>query len=273
MARRDPSDPSGRGVHAGWAWAWPLNRRVLYNRASADANGNPWDPNRLLVKWNGTSWVGNDVPDFTATLPPSKGAGAFIMNNDGLGGLFCLNRLVDGPFPEHYEPFETPISTNPLHPKQITNPITRVFKDDLARLGDAEQFPYVGTTYSITEHFHFWTQHVLINSIIQPEQFVELSENLANKKGIKLGDMVKVSSNRGYIKAKAVITKRLPTLTVDGKEIETVGVPIVFGYTGKTRKGFLINALTPHLGDANSQTPEYKAFLVNIEKISNPSAA
>ncbi|MDF7666828.1 formate dehydrogenase-N subunit alpha [Orbaceae bacterium ESL0727] len=273
MARRDPSDPSGKGVHPGWSWAWPLNRRVLYNRASADAKGNPWDPNRLLVKWDGSSWVGNDVADFTATLSPEKGAGAFIMNNDGLGGLFCVNRLVDGPFPEHYEPFETPISTNPLHPKQINNPVTRVFKEDLARLGNAEEFPYVGTTYSITEHFHFWTQHSIINTITQPEQFIEMSENLANKKGIKLGDVVKVSSYRGYIKAKAVITKRLPTLTVDGKEVETIGIPIVFGYTGVGKKGFLINALTPHLGDANSQTPEYKAFLVNIEKVSNSSAA
>ncbi|QIQ22293.1 formate dehydrogenase-N subunit alpha [Zophobihabitans entericus] len=268
MARRDPSDPSGKGIHAGWAWAWPMNRRVLYNRASADANGKPWDPNRVLIKWDGSSWTGNDIPDFTATLPPSSGAGAFIMNNDGLGGLFCLNRLVDGPFPEHYEPFETPISTNPLHPKQISSPAARVFPEDLARLGTAENFPYVATTYSITEHFHFWTQHARINAITQPEQFIEMSENLANKKGIKLGDTVKVSSNRGYVKAKAVVTKRLPTLMVNGKEVETIGVPIVWGFTGQTKKGFLTNGLTPHLGDANSQTPEYKSFLVNIEKIS-----
>ncbi|WP_082205164.1 formate dehydrogenase-N subunit alpha [Gilliamella apicola] len=267
MARRDPSDPSGKGIHAGWAWAWPMNRRVLYNRASADENGKPWDPNRVLIKWNGTNWDGNDVADFTGTLSPSSGAGAFIMNNDGLGGLFCLNRLVDGPFPEHYEPFETPISNNPMHPKQVNSPVARAFKEDLARLGKADEFPYVGTTYSITEHFHFWTQHARLASITQPEQFIELSENLANKKGIKLGDTVKVTSYRGYIKAKAVVTKRLPTLTVDGKEIETIGIPIVWGFTGQTKKGFLVNELTPHLGDANSQTPEYKSFLVNIEKV------
>ncbi|WP_392565983.1 formate dehydrogenase-N subunit alpha [Utexia brackfieldae] len=268
MARRDPSDPSGKGVHSGWAWSWPLNRRVLYNRASADANGQPLDPNRVLVKWDGSSWVGNDIPDFTATLPPSKGAGAFIMNNDGLGGLFCLNRLVDGPFPEHYEPFESPIGTNPLHPNQVTNPATRVFPEDLARLGKADKFPYVATTYSLTEHFHFWTQHSLINVIAQPEQFIEISESLAKQKGIALGDLVEVSSNRGSIKAKAVVTKRIPTLTINGQEVETVGVPITWGFTGLIKKGFLINALTPSLGDANSQTPEYKSFLVNIEKIS-----
>lgn len=269
MARRDPTDPSGKGIHAEWAWAWPMNRRILYNRASADSNGKPYDPNKLLIEWNGSSWVGNDVPDFTATLPPSSGAGAFIMNNDGLGGLFSLNRLVDGPFPEHYEPFESPIGTNPLHPEQVTNPVARIFKEDLARLGDAEKFPYVGTTYSITEHFHFWTQHARLNAIAQPQQFVEISENLANKKGIKLGDTVKVSSNRGYVKAKAVVTKRMPTLTVNGKEIETIGVPIVWGYTGQTKKGFLANGLTPTVGDANSQTPEYKTFLVDVEKISS----
>ncbi|WP_392552818.1 formate dehydrogenase-N subunit alpha [Orbus wheelerorum] len=269
MARRDPTDPSGKGIHAGWAWSWPMNRRVLYNRASADSNGHPYDPNKLLIEWDGSSWVGNDVPDFIATLPPSSGAGAFIMNNDGLGGLFCLNRLVDGPFPEHYEPFETPISTNPLHPEQITNPVARIFKEDLARLGNAKEFPYVGTTYSITEHFHFWTQHARLNAIIQPQQFIEISENLANKKGIKLGDTVKVSSYRGYVKAKAVVTKRMPTLIVDGKEIETIGVPIVWGYTGQTKKGFLANGLTPTVGDANSQTPEYKSFLVNVEKVSS----
>lgn len=268
MARRDPSDPSGRGVHANWTWAWPQNRRILYNRASCDAQGNPWDPERMLIRWNGSSWVGIDVPDFPVNLPPSSGAGAFIMNDDGLGGLFCLKRLVDGPFPEHYEPFETPISTNPLHPKQITDPATRVFPYDLARLGTAKDFPYVATTYSITEHFHFWTQHSLLNVITQPEQFVEISENLAKQKGINLGDMVEVSSNRGYIKAVAVVTKRIPTLTVNGQEVETVGVPITWGFTGVTKKGFLINALPPHLGDANSQTPEYKAFLVNIKKVS-----
>lgn len=273
MARRDPTDPSGKGIHSGWAWAWPMNRRILYNRASADKNGKAYDPNKLLIEWNGTKWVGNDIPDFTATLSPSTQAGAFIMNNDGLGGLFCLNRLVDGPFPEHYEPFETPINTNPLHPERINNPATRVFEEDLGRLGNAEQFPYVGTTYSITEHFHFWTQHAKINAIIQPQQFIEISENLANKKGIKLGDTVKVSSNRGYIKAKAVVTKRMPTLTVNGKEIETIGIPIVWGFTGQTKKGFLVNTLTPHLGDANSQTPEYKTFLVNVEKVASATSA
>lgn len=269
MARRDPTDPSGFGITPGWAWAWPLNRRILYNRASADKQGRPWNPKKTLIKWNGSAWTGIDVPDFTATLSPEKGAGAFIMNSEGLGAFFCTNKLVDGPFPEHYEPFESPIATNPLHPKQISNPAARVFEQDWQRLGKPEDFPYVATTYSITEHFHFWTQHSLINCIAQPEQFIEISENLANQKGIKLGDDVKVSSNRGYVKAKAVVTKRMPTLKVNGQDIETIGLPIHWGFASEhMKKGFLTNGLTPHIGDANSQTPEYKTFLVNVEKIS-----
>lgn len=269
MARRDNSDPSGFGVNPGWAWAWPMNRRILYNRASADANGRPWNPKKALIEWDGSKWSGIDIPDYTATLSPDKEAGAFIMNSEGLGALFCTKTLVDGPFPEHFEPFESPISTNPLHPEHISNPAARIFKQDLERMGSADKFPYVATTYSITEHFHFWTQHALINCISQPEQFIEMSENLAKQKGIQHGDDVQVSSNRGYVKAKAVVTKRLPTLKVNGKDIETIGLPIHWGFTGLMKKGFLVNGLTPHVGDANSQTPEYKAFLVNIEKLSS----
>ena len=129
-------------------------------------------------------------------------------------------------------------------------------------MGKAEQFPYVGTTYRLTEHFHYWTKHALLNAIIQPEQFVEIGERLANSKGIAHGDTVKVSSNRGYIKAKAVVTKRLRTLKVNGKEVDTIGIPIHWGYLGVARPGFLANTLTPFVGDANTQTPEYKACLL-----------
>lgn len=266
MARRDNADPSGLGATLGWAWAWPLNRRILYNRASADGAGKALNPNRKLVEWDGQKWSGIDVPDYTASVSPDLNAGAFIMNAEGVGRLFCEKQLVDGPFPEHYEPFESPISTNPLHPNVISNPAARVFDSDLARMGNAEQFPHVATTYAITEHFHFWTQHSRINCIAQPEQFIEMSETLAAKKAIKHGDMVKVSSNRGYVKAKAVVTKRLRTLIINGKEVDTIGIPLHGGYEGAMKKGFIINTLSPFVGDANSQTPEYKAFLVNIEK-------
>ncbi len=106
MANRDNADPSGLGNTLGWAWAWPLNRRVLYNRASADINGKPWDAKRMLIQWNGSKWVGNDIPDFN-TAPPGSNTGPFIMQQEGLGRLFALDKLAEGPFPEHYEPMET----------------------------------------------------------------------------------------------------------------------------------------------------------------------
>ena len=265
MANRDNADPSGLGNTLGWSWAWPLNRRVLYNRASCDPQGKAWDPHRLLIEWNGEKWVGNDIPDYSAAAPELN-AGPFIMQQEGLGRLFALNKLAEGPFPEHYEPIETPIGTNPLHPNVVSSPVARMFKADAARIGDRKEFPYIGTTYRLTEHFHTWTKHARLNAIAQPEQFVEISETLAKSKGISNGDSVKVSSKRGFIRAKAVVTRRLQTFTVNDQQVETVGIPIHWGFEGKTQKGFVANTLTPSVGDANSQTPEYKAFLVNIEK-------
>lgn len=153
MANRDNADPSGLGNTLGWAWAWPLNRRVLYNRASADINGKPWDAKRMLIQWNGSKWVGNDIPDFN-TAPPGSNTGPFIMQQEGLGRLFALDKLAEGPFPEHYEPMETPLGTNPLHPKVVSSPVVRLYEEDAIRLGKKDKFPYVGTTYRLTEHFH-----------------------------------------------------------------------------------------------------------------------
>ena len=266
MANRDNADPSGLGAVNGWSWAWPLNRRILYNRASADPQGRPWDPRRPLMQWNGTQWQGLDVPDFPPSSAPEDKVGPFIMLPDGMGHLFALNKLADGPFPEHYEPLESPIGTNPLHPAVTHSPVVRVLPDDQKTMGTAEHFPCVATTYSITELFRHWTKHALLNAIAQPQQFVEVGSVLAKEKGINTGDWVKVSSQRGYIKAKAVVTPRLHTLTVAGKQVATIGVPCHWGFEGTTRKGFLANTLTPSVGDANSQTPEYKAFLVSIEK-------
>ena len=265
MANRDNADPSGLGNTLGWAWAWPLNRRVLYNRASADPQGKPWDPKRMLIQWNGTKWTGNDIPDFN-TAAPGSGTNPFIMQPEGLGRLFAIDKMAEGPFPEHYEPMETPLGTNPLHPNVISNPAARLYEADKLRMGTKQDFPYVGTTYRLTEHFHTWTKHALLNAIAQPEQFVEISETLAAAKGINNGDHVKVSSKRGFIRAVAVVTRRLRTLNVNGQQVETVGIPIHWGFEGVARKGFIANTLTPNVGDANSQTPEYKAFLVNIEK-------
>jgi formate dehydrogenase major subunit len=271
MARRDTTDPEDAGLAPNWAWAWPVNRRILYNRASADVNGKAWGPRKKLIEWNGEKWVGLDVPDYGPTVPPAKSVGPFIMNPEGVARLFTRAMMRDGPFPTHYEPFESPID-NPIAPKIRGNPVARVFKDDLEVFGTASDFPYAATTYRLTEHFHYWTKHNRVNSVLQPELFVEISEQLAAEKGIVLGSWVKVWSNRGYIKAKAVVTKRIKPLVCDGKTVHIVGIPLHWGFTGVARKGFGTNTLTPYVGDANIETPEYKAFLVDIEPTSAPVA-
>jgi formate dehydrogenase major subunit len=269
MARRDNSDPTGIGQTLNWAWAWPANRRVLYNRASCDPSGKPFNPKRKLIGWNGSSWGGADVPDFAATENPAGGMGPFIMNPEGVARFFARANMAEGPFPEHYEPFETPLGYNPLSPKQpqaTSNPAARVFARDREAFGTAEHFPHVATTYRLTEHFHYWTKHVRLNSILQPEQFVEIGEALAQEIGIATGERVKVSSNRGHIKAVAMVTKRIRPLKIEGKTVHIVGVPIHWGFMGIAKPGFIANTLTPSVGDGNTQTPEFKAFLVKVEK-------
>ena len=125
MANRDNSDPSGLGNTLGWAWAWPLNRRVLYNRASADINGKPWDPKRMLIQWNGSKWT---VTIFRTSAMPRRvrQPGRLSCKPEGMGRLFAINKMAEGPFPEHYEPIETPLGTNPLHPNVVSNPVVRL---------------------------------------------------------------------------------------------------------------------------------------------------
>ena len=271
MARRDNADPYGIGQTLGWAWAWPANRRVLYNAASNDASGKPWNPKLRLVSWNGKAWAGSDIPDIRPDANPgdAERVQPFIMNAEGVARLFAPTGMADGPLPEHYEPYESPIPNNPMHPgstKARANPVARVFAGDLADMGSPKDFPYAATSYRLTEHFHYWTKNVLTNAIIQPQQFVEISEELAREKGIENGGWVKVSSHRGFIKAVAVVTKRIPVLDVNGQKVHTVGLPNHWGFVGVAKKGFLVNTLTPFVGDANSQTPESKSFIVNIEK-------
>jgi formate dehydrogenase-N alpha subunit len=268
-ARRDPSDPSGVGNSLNWGFAWPANRRILYNRANSDPKtGQYWDPKRPGIRWTGAAWAGVDIPDIAPALGPDSGAGPFIMTQEGVGRLFAIG-MADGPFPEHYEPFETPLGVNPMHPghpKVVSNPAARVFKSDMGSFGKADEFPYAATTYRLTEHFHFWTKNIESNAIVQPAPFVEIGEDLAKEKGIANGQMVKVRSNRGEIKAAALVTKRIKALDCGGKKVHHVGIPIHYGFVGVARDGFLANELTPFVADANTQTPEYKAFLVNIEK-------
>ena len=271
MARRDSADPWGIGQTPGWAWAWPANRRILYNAASSAPDGKPWNPQRKLVQWTGKSWGGADVPDIRPDADPADPARVqpFIMTAEGVARLYAPTGMAEGPLPEHYEPFESPMASNLMHPtnpKARSNPAARVFKGDMEAFGDAKDFPYVATSYRLTEHFHYWTKHVLTNAIIQPQQFVEIGEELAAAKGIANGSMVKVSSNRGYIKAVALVTKRIPQLECDGRKVDMVGLPNHWGFVGLAKPGYLVNTLTPFVGDANTQTPEFKSFLVNIEK-------
>jgi formate dehydrogenase major subunit len=270
MARRDTSDPDNTGAYPKWSFSWPVNRRILYNRASADLTGKAWDPTRKLIEWDGTKWAGYDVPDIAPNAKPDV-VGPFIMNAEGTGRLFARGLMRDGPFPVHYEPFESPIA-NPIAPKIRGNPVARVFKGDMEQFGDAKDFPYAATSYRLTEHFHYWTKHVEINASLQPEFFVEIGEELAKEKGIKSGGWVRVWSNRGSVKAKVVVTKRIVPLTCDGKTVHIVGIPLHWGFTGVAKKGFGPNSLTPYVGDANIETPEYKAFLVDIEPIVGPTA-
>jgi len=159
-----------------------------------------------------------------------------------------------------------------LAPRVRGNPVARVFEADFKQFGDAEEFPYAATSYRLTEHFHYWTKHAQINASLQPEFFVEISEQLAKERNIKLGGWVRVWSKRGSIKAKAVVTKRIMPLMCDGKAVHVVGIPLHWGFMGAARKGFGPNSLSPFVGDANIETPEFKAFLVNIEPISGPVA-
>jgi formate dehydrogenase major subunit len=243
---------------------------VLYNRASCNPAGKPYNPARSLVSWNGKAWGGADVPDFKVDEDPAQGMGPFIMNPEGVARFFARAGMAEGPFPEHYEPFESPLGYNPLHPKEpraTQSPAARIFKRDREALGKADAFPCVATTYRLTEHFHFWTKHVRLNAITQPEQFVEIGEAHAKELGVRAGDKVKVSSNRGFIKAVAVVTKRIKPMTIEGKPVHTVGIPIHWGFMGVAKPGFLANTLTPVVGDGNTQTPEFKAFLVKVERV------
>jgi formate dehydrogenase major subunit len=271
---QDPkrNDPTGMDYYPEWAWCWPLNRRVLYNRASADPAGKPWDPSRPGIEWDPAQklWVG-DVPDYPPDADPSDPASPlpFIMTGEGTGRLFS-NGLADGPFPEHYEPVESPVE-NPLHPAVSTSPAT-FYYDEAAgrpnRFGKVDEFPYIGTTYRLTEHEHYVTQHVERLVQLQPEAFVEIPEELAREKGIKTGDMVRVWSKRGKIEVRALTTKRLGALDIDGRKTFHIGIPIHWGYVGiKTGDHWLANALTPFVGDATVRTPEFKSFLVNMEKM------
>jgi formate dehydrogenase major subunit len=262
MARKDTEDPTGLGMHHGWAWSWPLNRRVLYNRASADGNGHPWDRERAGIQWNGREWIG-DVPDYGRTTRPDQ-AGAFIMTEEGVARLFSPY-LADGPIPEHYEPAESP-TVNVLHEAVPVNPVVRWYDDVRESLASASaEFPHACTVYRVVEREHFVTSNVPYLVEAMPDFFVEVPEGLAQEKGIPNGSRVRVWSKRGEVVGTAIVTKRIKPLTVNGRTTWTIGIPVHWGFVGIT-KGSMANLLTPFVGDGNTRCPEFKAFLVNIEK-------
>ena len=263
------------GLYPNWSWCWPRNRRIIYNRASVDLNGAPWDTDHPVVRWTGTAWDPNgDVIDgggdpINAAAKSKKNL-PFIMNSEGMGKLWGYG-LKDGPIPEAYEAWESPIN-NVMSPQQ-TNPAAFV-GTFMNPQGNATDYPYVGTTYRCTEHWQtgIMTRNLPWLSEMVPVMYVELGEDLAEELRIEAGDKVRVSSARGSLKAVAAVTRRFQGITVDGQTIHQIGILWHWGYSGRV-KGDSGNILTPHVGDANTTIPEYKTFLCNVEKLTEREAA
>jgi formate dehydrogenase major subunit len=279
-ARKEPDPPGQPGAHLNWGFAWPANRRVLYNRASADPAGRPWSERKRWVWWDGARWTGYDVPDFAVTKAPDSrpapggigldalsGTDAFIMKPDGVGWLYVPTGLVDGPLPTHYEPAESP-ARNPLYGQQ-SSPVLKYWRSDanpLAAVGDPA-YPYVITTYRLTEHYlsgamSRWLPWL---SELMPEVFVEISPELAAEKGIRNLDWVRVTSPRAQIRVKALVTRRMRPLQIGGRTIHQVGMPWHWGYEGLVT-GDVVNELTPLVGDPNVTIHQGKAFVCNVER-------
>jgi formate dehydrogenase major subunit len=290
--RRDgKSDPSGLGIYPGFAWTWPGNMHVLYNRASCDKDGKPFAGTKPVVWWDAEKkkWAGHDTPDVAVpTDGPDtpNGQKPFRMNAEGVGRLLAVTYRdpgakpedlprdssgvpVDGPLPEFYEPVESP-TANALHPNRQSNPTLKYPKlPGRQPIGKREQFPFVLCTASLAEHWCAGsvTRNVPKLNELSPEPFIELPEQLAKKLSVQTGDKVKVSSARGAVEVKAVVTARMKPLTINGKEVTTVYMPYNWGFKGLST-GPSTNDITIDAGDPNTQCQETKACLVNVEKVS-----
>ena len=249
------------GLYPNFSWCWPVNRRVLYNRASVDLQGKPYNPEKPVIEWDGKKWVG-DVPD-GGWAPGSKYA--FIMRKHGFGQLYGPGR-ADGPLPEYYEPLECPVKTHPFS-GTLHNPTALTFDSEEKAVCDPK-YPFVGTTYRVTEHWQtgLMTRNCAWLTECEPQVFVEMSPELAELRGIENGEKVMVDSIRGSIWAKAIVTKRLKPFEVQGTTIHQVGLPWHFGWTWPKDGGDTANILTPSVGDPNTGIPETKAFMVNVRK-------
>jgi len=280
MAARRKREKSGIGLNLEWAWCWPVNRRIIYNRASVDKYGKPWDAEHPVIQWDPSAkggkggWVG-DVPD--GGWPPMLNADGtpnpktkypFIMKPEGHAHVFGPGR-ADGPFPEHYEPIECPVEKN-LFSSQLVNPtaVTYSTDADVYRTNDP-RYPFVATTYRVCEHWQTgvmtrWQPWLLET---QPQLFVEMSHELAMMRGIKNGEKVSVKSPRGKVKAVAMVTHRFRPFKIQGNVVHQVGLPWHFGWVHPKDGGDSANLLTPSAGDPNTRIPETKAFMVNVTKI------
>ena len=285
-ARRSTEDaPNGIGLYPKFAWSWPVNRRILYNRASVDLQGKPWDEKDWVIRFAGDvkdgkyvskKWLG-DVPDggwFPLENPDgSKRADSkfpFIMRKHGYAQIFGPG-LVDGPFPEHYEPLEGPLKGNLMSAVRM-NPVAVIYTSDADPYAAANdpKFPYVGTTYRVSEHWQtgLMTRPQPWLMELEPEVFVEMSEELGILTGIEIGERVMVKSARGAIECVAIVTKRFKPFIIAGKTVHQVGLPWHFGWRWpENGKEASANLLTPPAGDANTRIPETKAFMVNVTKI------
>jgi len=267
LAKRRDNTNEGMSNFLKWSYAWPANRRNLYNRASADLNGKPWSKDRVGIYWDGAQgkWVGNDVPDFAAAKGPDDPTfnDPFIMIAGGKAGLFAL--MNEGPFPEHYEPYENPIS-NAFSSIQL-NPAVQFGEKEITPKGDVAEYPIIATTYRVSEHWQsgIMTRNVPWLAELVAHMYVEISEELAKEKGIAYKDKIIVSSARGEIEAYALITKRFKPYKLKDKTVHHIGMPWHFGYKG-IATGATANVLTPNIGDANTTIPEYKAFLCDVRR-------
>jgi len=279
-----------------WGWAWPMNRRILYNRASADPQGRPWSERKAYVWWDeeqGT-WVGHDVPDFPVTTDPAyrpadtatgpdalAGDDPFIMQADGKGWLFAPKGMIDGPMPTHYEPQESPVD-NALYPQQ-RNPSRLVYprKDNLTApsAGDpgVDVYPYVATTYRLTEHhtagaMSRWLPYL---SELQPEFFCEVSPELAAERGLENGGWATLISPRSAIEARVLVTERMTPLVVGGRTVHQIGMPYHWGVggTGAVVQGDSANDLLGVTLDPNVSIQESKVSSVDIQPGRRPHGA
>ncbi|HEX3418519.1 MAG TPA: molybdopterin dinucleotide binding domain-containing protein, partial [Stellaceae bacterium] len=281
---RRPDGPDGPGTHLGWAWSWPANRRNMYNRASADEQGRPWSERKRLMSWDParSEWVGPDVVDFEPKKPPDYqpdwnknpegmealgGDCPFIMIADGKASLFTPSGLKDAPVPAHYEPVESPVK-NPLY-RQQSSPVAKIWERPDNRLHAPADtcFPYALTTYRLTEHHAggIPTRSVPVTAELQPEAFAEISPELAASLGIRNLDWVTVSTLRGEVEVKALVTLRVRPFRLADQTVHEVGLVWHFGWEGFAR-GDIANILSAVVGDPNTSIHEGKAFTCNLRR-------